>query len=95
MIGHPLCRVVEGAASEGLDLARLVEDAAERGEAVTTVRTHYTKRSRAFCNHMRIALEPDEQGPPHARHVRITTERAVVPQAGAKVTSCPPWQILP
>ena len=59
------------------------------------VRTHYTKRSRAFCNYMRVALEPDEQGPPHARRVRITTERAVAPQACAKVASRPAWPLLP
>ena len=48
------------------------------------MRTHYTKRSRAFCNHMRVGLEPDEQAPPHARRVRVTTERAVAPLACAK-----------
>lgn len=79
VVGSPLCSVVEGAASEGLDLERLIEEAAARGEPVAAVRTHYTKRRRAFCNHMRVALETEERGPPpHARRVRVRTEKAVV-----------------
>ena len=74
MIGRPLS-LIQGAASEELDLGALVESA-NRGEPAEAVLMHYTKQRRAFRNHLRITPIYGAQGA--ARQVRVFSESVEV-----------------